>query len=100
MTEFSKEFLLDILCSGDKVIEDKIVEHRRWSVDHEMIFKHEGKYYRSYYSRGATEMQDEQPYEHEKDPIKVTEVKKVQIVTFKWVPVDDPVVSTVPNRFA
>lgn len=47
-------------------IEDKIVGTRRWSIEYEIVVqrKTDGKYFKDGYSRGATEMQDEQPYEY------------------------------------
>ena len=55
-------------------IYDKIVGHRRWSVDHERVFEHEGKFYKTRYSVGATESQDERPYEYDPDEVECPEV--------------------------
>jgi hypothetical protein len=71
-----REEMLDILGSEDEV-QNTIVGHRRWSVDHEMIFKYNGKLYRANYSVGATESQDEGPWEYE-DEVEVTEVNPVE----------------------
>jgi hypothetical protein len=88
--KFSKEFMQGVI-HGDtedtEVIEDEIVDHTRWSVVHNMIFSYEGKHYETSYSRGATEMQDEQPYEYDGDEIEVLEVEKVAIVKHEWRPV-------------
>jgi hypothetical protein len=48
------------------IIEDKIVGKRRWSTEYEIVVqrKSDGKYFRDGYRRGATEGQDERPYEH------------------------------------
>ena len=47
-------------------IEDKIVGTRRWSIEYEIVVqrKSDGKYFKDGYSRGATENQDESPYEY------------------------------------
>ena len=47
-------------------IEDRIVGTRRWSVVYEIVVqrKTDGKYFRDGYRRGATESQDESPYEY------------------------------------
>jgi hypothetical protein len=47
------------------IIEDKIVGKRRWSTEYEIVVqrKSDGKYFKDGYRRGATESQDERPYE-------------------------------------
>jgi hypothetical protein len=62
---------------GAEVISDTIGDTGRWSVHHTLIFKFEDKFYRSYYSRGATENQDEHPFEHD------NEVHCVQVAPFE-----------------
>lgn len=51
------------------VLEDNIVENTRWSILHEVIVhcKPENSFWRGHYSVGATEYQDEQPWEYD-DP--------------------------------
>jgi len=85
--KFSKKFLQETVY-GDtdaEVVEDKIIDHRRWSLDYEMVFKHKGRYYRTYYSKGATEIQDESPFENEPDEIEVPEVVRIRKVSHVWV---------------
>ena len=65
------------------IIEDRIVGTRRWSVVYEIVVqrKTDGKYFRDSYRRGATEMQDEQPYEYsEPNFTEVFPVTKTYIV--------------------
>jgi len=47
------------------IIEDKIVGKRRWSTEYEIVVKRisDGKFFKDAYRRGATENQDERPYE-------------------------------------
>ena len=78
----SKEFMQDILW-GKNVVRDTIVEHNRWTVRHELIFKEGDKIFRAHYHVGATEYQEEHPWEHE-DPVKVVEVKAVSISTIEY----------------
>ena len=78
---FSKEFLIEQVGEG---VQSTIVEHSRWSVHYEEIFEHEGKYYRTYYSVGATESQDEQPYEYDEDMIECQEVEQVKRYVSVW----------------
>lgn len=77
--KFTREFLQD-LASGDhdsglvEIISYEVVDTSRWSIHYEMIFKTDGRYFKTHYSRGATEYQDEQPYEYDADDIECTEV--------------------------
>jgi hypothetical protein len=59
----------DIVYGDDSnffTIQDKIVGKRRWSIEYEIVVqrKSDGKYFRDGYRRGATESQDERPYEY------------------------------------
>ena len=85
--KFTKEFLRDIY--GKAVIEDSITGTSRWSIHHYRIFEHEGKFYETRYSTGATEMQDESPYENEPDEIECAEVRKVEKTVLAWELVPD-----------
>jgi len=90
--EFKKEWLQELLWrDGDEgeVVLDEIVDNRRWSIVHCMVFFFEGMYYETSYSRGATEHQDEQPFEYEDDDIECTEVEPVEVVKIEYKPVKD-----------
>lgn len=89
--KFNKEMLANIAYDdcpdGFKKVEDNIKETSRWSVHHTMVFKFEGKFYTSHYSVGATEMQDESPYEYDGDGegmVECTEVIQVEVPTKVW----------------
>ena len=88
MVKFSKEFLVDTLGLPYSAMINNIVDHRRWSVVHQIIFKHEDKFYQTYYSEGATECQDESPWEFD-DEIECVEVQKVKITTEVWAPIEE-----------
>lgn len=65
----SKEEAQDIIYDGNsdyQVIEDTIEDTSRWSEHHRIVIlrKLDNKYFADYYSKGLTEMQDEQPYEY------------------------------------
>lgn len=81
---FTKEFLKNELDLPYSAIKDTIVDTSRWSIQHEIIFEYEGKFYRTYYSVGATEMQDERPWEYD-DTVECTEVEIKQVLVSKWV---------------
>ena len=84
--KFDKSVLIDLLYGdydndGMKkayVIENELISNDRWSLHYRMIFKYADKYYETFYSRGATEYQDEQPYEFEDDMIECDEVVPVE----------------------
>ncbi len=82
--KFSKKFLQD---EGGKTISDEIVGRDRWSLHYCRIFEVEGRFYRTYYSVGATEYQDEIPYECDEDDIEVEEVMPVERLVTVYEPV-------------
>lgn len=81
--KFNKKYLTDELDLPESAIEDKIVGNRRWSVDHQIIFKLGDKFYSAYYSVGATEYQEEYPWEHEHE-VKCVEVHQVEKTIKIW----------------
>ena len=84
--KFKKEFLIDELDLPYSAIEDKVIDNSRWSIQHEIIFEYEGKNYRTYYQVGATESQDERPWEYD-DEVECTEVVQQEVTIMAWVPV-------------
>jgi hypothetical protein len=85
--KFPKTFLLDELDLPGEAIEDRVIDTRRWSVDHEIIWKHpDGRFFRCWYSVGATECQDEFPWQSD-DSVECTQVEKKQVTREEWVPV-------------
>jgi len=68
----SREVALDILYDEtDKyqIIEDKYVENTRWSINSRLVIQdlETKKYYAAYHSKGATEYQDEEPWEDDNE---------------------------------
>ena len=53
-----------------------------------MVFKYHNKFYITSYQKGATEYQDERPYENEDDEIECIEVFPVEtkIITYQTKP--------------
>lgn len=88
--EFSREYLmdeLDVLCNS---VSDEITGTSRWSVFHTIVFQDkDGKFYEANYSCGATEMQNEGPWEYE-DIIECVEVEQREVPVKQWVSVDTP----------
>lgn len=66
-------------------IESKVVGNSRWSIHHEGIFEYipTNKYYKFKWSTGATEYQDEKPFQYQKEVTPV-EVRKVAKMVEVW----------------
>lgn len=85
--KFRKDYLTNELELPDSAIVDKIIDTNRWSIIHKIVFEDKGKFYQTTYSEGATEYQDESPWEYE-DMIECTEVELREVKVKKWMPVD------------
>lgn len=86
---FSKDYLVNELdLPWRNIIFDRIIDTTRWSIVHEIVFEDKGKFYMTTYSEGATEYQDERPWEYE-DEVKCTEVELKEVKVKKWIPVED-----------
>lgn len=83
-TDFLK-YELD-LPGGKNTIEETMVDQTRWSTVFEIIFEYEGKFWKTYYSCGSTEMQNESPWEFE-STVEAIEVEKREVVIEKWLPI-------------
>ncbi len=87
--KFTKTFLMDELGlpydNDDIIIKDKIIDTSRWSEIHELIFKHDGKFYSTSYSQGLTEQQCEQAWEFDNE-IKCQEVFPVEKTVTVYIP--------------
>lgn len=85
--EFDRGFLRDLDLPW-ACIDRELVGRSRWSVEYCGVFQYEGKFYRICWSQGATESQDERPWECE-ETVTATEVVKRPVTTEQWVPVED-----------
>ena len=67
------------------LIEDTITGKNRWSIFHDVIFMDNftGKFYKGNYSVGATEGQDESPWEYKKE-VSFTEVEPYNVTVVKY----------------
>lgn len=84
---FDKKFLIDELdlpWNVKIVVHSKIVDHSRWSVIYELVFAHDGAYWRTTYSVAATESQDESPWD-DKDQVECVKVEKRVVEKSVWV---------------
>lgn len=79
-----KDFLMEELNLPEDAIKDTITDTSRWSEHHEIIFAYDGKFYRTHYSQGLTEMQDESAWQEESE-IECTEVELKEKMIKVWV---------------
>lgn len=80
-------------CEGEGAAEElycELYDTTRWSHVYEFVFRapDDGKAYRVYYERGATEMQEADLWNYE-NKIKAVEVEEVQVITTEWKPVKE-----------
>jgi len=85
--EEARELVWDGL-DGWSVIETKTVGHSRWSIEKEAIIynKESGKHYSLRWSEGATEQQDEEPFEYSEPEL--VEVTHQEVMIKQWIPVN------------
>ena len=71
-----------------EMVQSELVDTSRWSNIHEVVYKDldSGKFYSSTYSVGATECQDERPYENDGDEIEFTAVVPKEVIKIEYVP--------------
>ena len=69
-----------------ELVTQEILDKSRWSVEYMRIYKEltSEKFYQTFYSEGATEMQDESPYEHEDNLVEFVEVIRVPVQTYQY----------------
>lgn len=79
--KFKKETLQELSHDYDyedhEIIYTKQIDSSRWSIMYEQVFKFKNKFYKTSFSCGATEMQDEEPYEYDGDSEGMIEVPEV-----------------------
>ncbi len=73
------------------MIKETITDTGRWTITYEAVIQDltDGKFYKIWYSRGATEMQDESPFEYDGDEIECVEVEPFQKTVTRYRTVAD-----------
>lgn len=84
--KFTKQFLLNTLDDKRFVVLDRIVGVGRWSVNYRFVFLHDGRFFETFYGVGATENQDESPWEYAPDEIECQEVVPVEKMVTDYEP--------------
>lgn len=86
---FESDYLKNTLDLPDSeyAISDKIIDSDRWNIKHELLFicPEDGKVYQTFYRVGATEMQDEGPWEYD-EVVEATEMELAAVIEKKYVP--------------
>lgn len=82
--KLDKDFMLNELNLPDNAILDEITHVSRWSVHHRIVFAYQGRFWETYYSVGATEIQEESPWEYD-DVVECVEVELKEVKVKKWV---------------
>ena len=85
--KFKKEFLQDVIDDDDVIVLNEIIDRSRWSVQYRTVFPYDGKFYETYYSVGATEYQEEHPYEFDPEEIECREVIPTEVTSIVYLPV-------------
>lgn len=83
---FDKDYMELVLwedAEGTEIVVNDIVDTSRWSNHYKLIFKKDYKYYQTFYSRGATESQDERPWEYE-DKVECVEVEPYEKIVIEY----------------
>lgn len=89
--KFKKTDLQNLLWEdGDpigEIVRNKMVDTSRWSIHYDLVFKVGEDFYQTSYRRGATESQDEVPFEYSPDEIECTLVQPAEktIIEYKSV---------------
>lgn len=85
---FPAERLRDVLYEEEgEIISDNVYDTSRWSVHRELIFRLDGKVYRTTYRVGATEVQDERPFEYD-ITVPCVEMVQKEVARVEWVPAE------------
>ena len=85
--EVSKDTAQELVWEGESggftVVKKVITGHSRWSIIYMLVFRRndDGQLFGVDYSVGATEYQDEEPFQYQ-NPVKCFEVEEVSVPTF------------------
>lgn len=68
------------------LVHAKLIDTSRWSHIHERVYEdlNTGKFYRTTYRVGATECQDERPYEYDGEEVDFEEVEQYEVKQIKY----------------
>ncbi|KXZ22393.1 hypothetical protein P4T89_12745 [Bacillus nakamurai] len=81
--KLDKDYMINQLELPESSILEEITGISRWSVNYRIVFPYQGRFYETFYSRGATEIQDESPWEYD-DQVECYEVELKEVKVKKW----------------
>ncbi|MEH7552848.1 hypothetical protein [Bacillus altitudinis] len=79
-----RNYLVDHLGLPLNAVLKEIVETSRWSIHYRIVFAYQDKFYETTYKEGATELQEESPWEYD-DQVECFEVELKEVMVKKWV---------------
>ncbi len=69
---------------GFSVVENKITGTGRWTTNYSLVVKKDDQFFHSRYRTGATENQDESPFEFDGELIEFKEVIPVETIVIEY----------------
>ncbi|MEK4315796.1 hypothetical protein NSQ37_15260 [Bacillus sp. FSL P4-0334] len=82
--KLDKVYMVNELGLPASSILEEITDTSRWSVHYRIVFPYQGRFFETFYSKGATESQHESPWEFE-DQVDCYEVELKEMKVRKWV---------------
>ena len=88
----SKDTLVELAHGGSdpdwEVVHEEPISKSRWSINHTNIIKQlsTNRFFSTHFQRGATEYQEQEPYEYEPEEIELVEFVPVEVTVTKYVP--------------
>ncbi|PSA89304.1 hypothetical protein C6370_20265 [Bacillus atrophaeus] len=79
--KLDKDYMLN---EPESSLLEEITDTSRWSVHYRIVFPYQGRFFETFYSKGATESQYESPWEFE-DQVDCYEVELKEMKVRKWV---------------
>ena len=78
--EIARNLAWDGECDGFTIKENVEFDSSRWSIISRLTVEKGGKFYQAIYSKGATECQDERPFEDEGGEVEFAEVFAHEVI--------------------
>ncbi|KIN36467.1 hypothetical protein ABEV77_20165 [Bacillus subtilis] len=82
--KLDKDYMVNELGLPESSILEEITDTSRWSIHYRIVFSYQGRFFETFYSKGATENQYESPWEFE-EQVDCYEVELKEMKVRKWV---------------
>lgn len=82
--DFTKDELdeLEVRFGGASVVRDDIVDTTRWGIVHKVVFRADGDLWEITFEEGATEYQEQDPFEYGPHTARKVEARKVEVTEY------------------